>query len=160
MISKVSNIIYKIEVLVTTGLLFGIILITTYNMVMRWCGISVGDWFEEGVTTLLSWSVFFGIGAAIKEKHIVVVEVVTQFFSERWRRVIEIFSTALTMLLFSVIWYASIQLTLRLYKSGIVVYTMFDIPVYIVMLCIPISLIIWIFHLLEQILTISRGNSD
>jgi len=155
---KLGSIFYRTEVGISSALMFATVVITTYNMLMRWLGFSVGDWFEESVTTLLSWSVFFGIGACIRDKRLVVVEVLTQYFSEKWRRIADILITVVSILLFSLLWLASLQLSAKFYEAGIVVYTMFNIPVYLVMSCIPVSMILWIYHLMEHLMAISHSG--
>ncbi|MDX1808219.1 MAG: TRAP transporter small permease [Sulfurospirillaceae bacterium] len=128
--------------------------LSLYTIIVRNSGHSTADWTVDLPIALVSWAIFIGSGANFVYKS----HINTDFFLEKLpfklKKTILIFVNFVLLGMFIFIVHYSIIATELFIKTGNRLYEMFNTPVYIVFLILPISVVIWCVHVLIDIVDI------
>jgi len=134
--------------------------ISLYTIIVRNSGHSTADWAVDLPISLVSWAIFFGVGSNFVTKS----HINTDFFLKKLpfkvQKIIFIFVNLLLLGMFIFIIYYSIIATQLFIQTGNRLYEMFNTPVYIVFLILPISVVMWSIHILIDIIDIYSSSEE
>ena len=107
---------------------------------------------EEWSVWLMIWSVFVYIGLDIKEKAHISVDLIPNKLKGNKKLVLEIF-TSLVMIIFGVLFlYACWADVLMAKMTRLSTITSIPVPLWIVKLCMPLGMLLFIFHSIEKMM--------
>lgn len=151
---RFNRMIASVELRLASLMVVAASCISLYTIIVRNSGHSTADWAVDLPIALVSWAIFIGVGANfVSGSHIN-----TDFFLKKlpfkFQKTIFIFVDLILFGMFIFIIYYGIIATQLFIKTGNRLYEMFNTPVYIVFLILPISVAIWCIHILINIVKI------
>ncbi len=97
------------------------------------------SWGEESARYLMIYGIFIGISIAVRTRAHLGVEAFMNMMPARFQKSIDIFSNTLCVIIYIVLFYLSVQLTMQLYGRGQTSAAM-QIPMWLAYLAMPIGL--------------------
>jgi TRAP-type transport system small permease protein len=108
---------------------------------------------EEWPVWLMIWSVFIFIGLDIKEKAHIAVDIIPDMLKGNKRIILNICIAAI-MLVFGILFlYACWSDVLKAKMIHVTTITSIPVQLWIVKICMPLGMIFFIFHSIEQLMT-------
>lgn len=159
MLSSVSELIDKLVNYLVVGLIGGMVVVTTLQVVFR-VFFTALSWTEEISRYLLVWSTFFGATLAYKRGNHIAITFVANKFSRKIKTGVIIFSYLLSIIFFLTVAYYGFQIIkIQVFQIS----PAMGVPMRYVYLCIPVGLIIMTVHAVSGISTEIRryaGKGD
>lgn len=113
---------------------------------------------EEWSVWLMIWSVFVYIGLDIKEKAHISVDLIPNKLKGNTKLVLEIFMS-LVMIIFGVLFlYACWADVMMAKMTRLSTITSIPVPLWIVKLCMPLGMLLFIFHTIEKMMNDIQGR--
>lgn len=113
---------------------------------------------EEWSVWLMIWSVFVYIGLDIKEKAHISVDLIPNKLKGNTKLVLEIFMS-LVMIIFGVFFlYACWADVMMAKMTRLSTITSIPVPLWIVKLCMPLGMLLFIFHTIEKMMNDIQGR--
>lgn len=128
--------------------------ISLYTIIVRNSGHSTADWAVDLPIALVSWSIFVGVGANFVTNSHINTDFFLKFLPYKIQKIILILVNMAMLGMFIFIIHYSILATELFIRTGNRLYEMFNIPIYVVFLILPISVVIWCIHICIDILDI------
>jgi|GEM_PF-3380675 len=134
--------------------------LSLYTIIVRNSGHSTADWAVDLPIALVSWAIFIGSGANFVSKSHINTDFFLQKLPFKFKKSILILVNLILLGMFIFIIHYSIIATELFIKTGNRLYEMFNTPVYIVFLVLPISVVIWCVHVVIDIVEIYFSTEE
>ncbi len=145
---RLNHAIASVELRISSFMIVIASCISLYTIIVRNSGYSTADWAVDLSIALVSWAIFIGVGANFASKSHINTDFFSKMFPQRFQKGILILVNIILLFMFIFIIHYSIIATELFVKTGDKLYEMFNTPLYIVFLILPISMFIWCVHLL------------
>lgn len=158
---KIERILLYIEIILASSSIFCAWLITLYSIIMRNLGYSTGDWTIELPVTLISWAIFVGSGYGIAlNKHIKTDFFLKVIFPARFHKTLITIQYFAMLIFIAIIIYYGIISTQLYIETHYKLYELFYVPFSIIFVIVPLSMAVWIFHIILRIINIYLKKGD
>lgn len=146
------------------GLMLGVI-ITALNVSVRYIAGFVPDigsltWAEEVARYCFLWSAFFGAAYGFRKGVHIAVTMIIDKFPNRLAKYCILFSHTLCFLFLGFMFYASLMVCYLNYEIGYMSEALHNVPLWVFLLCLPISFLGATYRSLEKIYEVSFISSD
>lgn len=128
-----------------------------YGVIMRYVFNEPKAWVEEVVRYVIIWGVFLGFAIALRYNQHIQVDILYDKLSVRWKRVVDYFSTSISIVFCLVYTYYGIILVVNRFSSGMVSLDV-GIPMWIVYLILPISGFLFLIRFIERLVNLVQGK--
>lgn len=152
-----DRLLEQLEKLIITLGLGAATLLLFANVVARYLFDTGFTWVLEAVQYLFAWVVLIGAAHGFRSGTHLGIDVLVEKFSPANQRRIALLSVALCLLFVGLVFWYSIQYTLRIYEWGDLTLDL-QIPQWIPYLAIPAGLGLMILHLLQVGVDIWKGR--
>lgn len=155
-IKKIYGVLDKICEPIACLCLFCVIVLTFVNAVLRYAFSVPLGWAEEISTLLYTFMVFFGLSGTLKNGTAVGVDIVVSLLPKKARRVVDVFSTVLSLCLWIVLVYLGARLALQT-KATATPYLL--IPYRYIYWFVPVSGFFCVVQLIYRLIHVLDGSA-
>jgi C4-dicarboxylate transporter DctQ subunit len=149
-LTKLENVLAAGSLALAAGLaIVAVILRTFFNQIIFWS--------EEAIIYLVIFSTFFGAVITLRHNEHVSVDVVTAFLKERGKRVMAFVAATFTLIYLGAVGYYAWVLVFEP-QSRLTSTPALDLPLWVVLLPLPIGFTLMFFRTLEVMVRIIRGK--
>jgi C4-dicarboxylate transporter, DctQ subunit len=138
---KGSAFLCKVFVLIACLMMAALMIIVCVDLALRYFLNSPLVWATEVTEILLLYITFLGAAQVFKDNSHVVIDIFLVMGSERRRRILGIFSTALVGLVSGILVYYGFLTTYNHYVRGVFNPTILETPIALIIMIIPIGCI-------------------
>ncbi|WP_438316385.1 TRAP transporter small permease [Sporosarcina sp. FA9] len=128
-----------------------------YGVIMRYVFNEPKAWVEEVVRYVIIWGVFLGFAIALRHNQHIQVDIIYDKLSNRWKKVVDYFSTIVSILFCGTYTYFGLILVVNRFSSGMVSLDV-GIPMWIIYLILPISGLLFLLRFIERLVNLVRGK--
>lgn len=128
-----------------------------YGVIMRYVFNEPKAWVEEVVRYVIIWGVFLGFAIALRYNHHIQVDILYDKLSSRWKKIVDYFSTSISIVFCIIYTYYGIILVENRFSSGMVSLDV-GIPMWIVYLILPISGLLFLIRFIERLVNLVQGK--
>ncbi|MEI3614455.1 TRAP transporter small permease [Pseudogracilibacillus sp. SO30301A] len=128
-----------------------------YGVMMRYIFNDPKAWVEELSRYIIIWGVFLGFSIALRYNHHIQVDILYDKLSATGRRILDYFSTIISILFCGIYTYYGVTLVSNRYYSKMLSLDV-GIPMWIVYLILPISGLLFLFRFIERLIKLIRGK--
>ena len=125
--NPILNFIFSLDVFVGSVMLAILITVTVLGVAFRYFLNQPFTWLEEIQLACMVWMTFAASGAAFRYGNHVAIEIVVDLFPEKLQKIVDIFISAVVVIVLGYFFYKSIGYIQSLVKSGRAT-PMFSIP--------------------------------
>ena len=125
------------------------------QVIMRYVFKSAMSWPEEVCRYLYIWSCFLGISYCISRKSELRIDLFEKIFRGKARAVFQIFLQLICLMLYGYLFYTSLSVVAHVYTTG-QLSSAARIPMYLVYLSIPVSMLLAVFRSVQSVIEIVR----
>ncbi|WP_425538599.1 TRAP transporter small permease [Microaceticoccus formicicus] len=116
------------------------------NVILRYFFKSGIFWVEETLRYLIVWIIFIGIAFCVENGSHISVDIINHTINKKYLKYLLILQNCIGILFSSIFLYYSIIYVVATRKSGQVSATMGNLPMYIIYLCLPISMFMYLLY--------------
>lgn len=155
-IKKIYSVLDKICEPIACFCLAFVIILTFGNALLRYVFSKPLGWAEEMSTLAYTFMVFFGLSGTLKTGSAVGVDIVVSLLPQKTRRVIDVFSTILSLVLWIVLVYLGAKLALQT-KATATPYL--RIPYKYIYWFVPVSGFFCVVQLIYRLISLINGTA-
>ena len=149
-LSKINTRLEKIYAPILAGAFFGITIVLTINVIMRYIFNNSFFWAEEVTNYLIVWITFVGSALCVRYGMHVSVDMILQYAPAKTHRWIIGFTTVIAIAFVGLLTVVGVQQCLDVLRSGQVSATL-RMPMYIPYAAIPVGAFLMLLEWVEQL---------
>lgn len=145
MLRRIDSIIEKIEQTVSVVLFLTLVAVVCWGVICRYILRIPFISAEELARYLMIYCVYLGTSIGVRLKTHIGVEVFVQALPEKPKKIVNNIAQYLSMIMFLILFVLSIMMMQQFIQTGQIT-TITKVPMYIIYSCIPLSMILSVFH--------------
>ena len=110
------------------------------NVMLRYFFHSGIFWVEETLRYLMVWIIFIGIVTCVRDDSHICVDIINHSVPKKWQKYVVLMQQLIGILFSGLFCYYSVLYVLATKSSGQVAATIGSVPMWIIYLCLPISM--------------------